>query len=185
MTLFTKFKRAKDAAAEHKKAQEAKPAKTPYKHVPTHAIQDAMALSPTVVRPEEIQARIAAARQRRASSYDSSLTARRAVYHSCPTSRTHSRANSATTSSATSTTSSMKGKARSSDCIESLMRQQEAAMASGQFQNDRLYSSLAQGPIISPPMLQQRPRPHQTPSRRSSFTKKKSPLSKVSMEQGK
>ena len=69
MSIFSKVKKAKKAAEEHKKAaaqtEEAKPPPAPYKHVVSHAAQDALAATPTTWSPEESRARIAAARKRR------------------------------------------------------------------------------------------------------------------------
>ncbi|KAF2002398.1 hypothetical protein P154DRAFT_573972 [Amniculicola lignicola CBS 123094] len=71
MSIFSRMKKAKKAAAEHKKVaiQEQKeeiekPPPVPYKHIPTHAAQDALSAMPTVWGPKETRARIAAARKR-------------------------------------------------------------------------------------------------------------------------
>jgi hypothetical protein len=68
MSIFSRVKKAKKAAAEHKKAVEVQagevnPPPPPYKHVPTHAALDALAATPMMYSPEENRARIAAARK--------------------------------------------------------------------------------------------------------------------------
>jgi hypothetical protein len=68
MSIFSKIKKARQAAAEHKKAtevqaEEVEPLPAPYKHVPTHAAFDALVATPMIYSPEENRARIAAARK--------------------------------------------------------------------------------------------------------------------------
>lgn len=194
MPLFTKFKRARESHIEPKKTTPVSKPKstttttttTPYKHVPTHAAQDALAGSRTVLRPEELQARIAAARKRRASSSESSLVARRAVYHSCEPSRSSTRAHSI----AGSTRSSIKGKGLGDTSIDTVLNrsqsfspQQNSAVASRHVPKQH-HSSVPDGHIYLSPPLMQRPRPYRASSSRSSFTQKKSPLSTVSFETG-
>jgi hypothetical protein len=193
MALFTKFKKAKDAATEHKKtatAQQTKPPPAPYKHVPTHAAQDALSSQPTTLRPEELQARIAAARRRQANSYQPPLTSRHSVYHSCESSRASSRTSSTTGLVPPSTSSSLKGKGSSNETIDAVMRRSlsysyrhSTPMAGGQLQASELFSQVPSGRPAFPLPGTQRPRPARTTSRRSSFTKKKSPLSTVSVDE--
>ncbi|KAH3961546.1 hypothetical protein HBI56_174720 [Parastagonospora nodorum] len=187
MPLFTKFKKAKDAAIEHKKTAAAEqvisPA-PPYKHVPTHAKQDALAMQPTTVRPEELQARIAAARKRRANSYQPPVTSRHSVYHSCESSRASSRTNSTAQFVNMSASASLKGKAKSAESIDTVLRRPHSisngvtsSMASGPPRPSQ-FSSAEPGAVLPYPFPgRQRPRPTHTRSRRSSFAKKKSPLS--------
>lgn len=196
MALFAKFKNAKNAAVEHKKtaaAQQAKPPAAPYKHVPTHAAQDALAAQPITLKPEELQARIAKARKRRASSYQSPVAARHSVYHSCESSRMSSRTNSTANSTAhfalASHPSSIKGQSSSGGSIDAVMRrsqsvpQQQGTSNSELRREDYLLPGFAgHSPFSSPGT--QRPRPSQNMSSRSSFAKKKSPLSSVSSEDG-
>jgi hypothetical protein len=192
MALFTKFKKAKNAAGEHKKiaaAEEGKPPAPPYKHVPTHAKQDALATQPTTVRPEELQARIAAARKRRASSYQSPVASRHSVYHSCESSRASSRTNSTAQFIPLSTAASLKGKGKSTESIDTILRRPHSSsngvtspMVIGRRHPGEL-SSMPGGALAFPFPPTQRPRPTHTRSRRSSFTKKKSPLS-MSVEEG-
>lgn len=194
MPLFTKFKKAKDAAVEHKKtaaAEQEKPPAPPYKHVPTHAKEDALAVQPTTVRPEELQARIAAARKRRASSYQSPIASRHSVYHSCESSRASSRTNSIAQFVPVSTSSSLKGKGKSAESIDAILRRSHSfsnghnvPMAHGRLPSSDLSSPLTGGPLVFPLPATHRPRPTHTRSRRSSFAKRKSPLSNVSVEEG-
>jgi hypothetical protein len=180
MALFTKFKKAKDAAVEHKKtttAQEAKPAPAPYKHVPTHAAQDALSSQPTTVRPEELQARIRAARRQRANSYQPPVTVNQSIYHSCESSRSSSRANSSLGFLPSSPPTGLKDKANSFDAIDAACRQSLSL-------SYRSSTPMAGGRPPFPPLASQRPRPPMSSSRRSSFTKRKSPLSTVSLDEG-
>jgi hypothetical protein len=66
MKFFSKLRKAKGAAEEYKKAaaaqEEPKP-RVPYKHIPTHAAQDALASAPTYVGTVNLQARIAEAKR--------------------------------------------------------------------------------------------------------------------------
>jgi hypothetical protein len=66
MGFFSKLRKAKGAAQEHKKAasvqEEPKP-KVAYKHVPRHAAQDAMSSAPTTAGTHDLRARIAEARK--------------------------------------------------------------------------------------------------------------------------
>jgi hypothetical protein len=197
MPLFTKFKKAKDAAVEHKKsaaAEQEKPPAPPYRHVPTHAKQDALATQPTVVRPAkqpttlrpaELQARIAAARESRAASWQSSVASPHSVYHSCPSSRSSSRASSTTHFPS----SSRKGKGSSAESIDTILGRSQSLhrtdvpTANGRRQHGENFSPLMSVPVLPPPATQ-RPRPVHARSRRSSFTKRKSPLSTISMEEG-
>jgi hypothetical protein len=192
MPLFTKFKKAKDAAVEHKKTaavEHDKPPAAPYKHVPTHAKQDALATQPTTVRPEELQARIAAARKRRASSYQSPVASRHSVYHSCESSRATSRTNSTAEFVPMSASTSFKGKGKSAESIDTILRRPHSIsnglappIASGRSNLSPL-SSVPGGALTFPFPATQRPRPTHTRSRRSSFAKRKSPLS-MSVEEG-
>ena len=62
MAFFSKLKKAKEAAQEHKKevaAQEQPKPKVPYKHIPVHAGTDALSATPTTIRSEELRERIA------------------------------------------------------------------------------------------------------------------------------
>lgn len=72
MAFFSKLRKAKGAAEEHKKAtaaaQEQPKPKVPYKHVPVHAATDALSATPTTIRAEELRERIAAARRSRSVS---------------------------------------------------------------------------------------------------------------------
>jgi hypothetical protein len=197
MPLFAKFKKAKDAAVEHKKtvvAEQEKPPAPPYRHVPTHAKQDALATQPTVLRPAtqpttlrpaELQARIAAARESRAASWQSSVASPHSVYHSCPSSRSSSRTNSTTHVPS----SGRKGKGSSAESIDTVLRRSqslhrtEVPTAHGRRQHGENFPPLMSVPAI-PPLPIQRPRPVNARSGRSSFTKKRSPLSTISMEEG-
>lgn len=195
MPLFTKFKKAKEAAVEHKKTAAAEQEKTPappYRHVPTHAKQDALATQPTTVRPEELQARIAAARKRRGVSWQSSVATRQSIYHSCESSRASSRTSSTAQFGSSSTTSSLKGKGSSAESIDAILRRsrsfshgQSLQPSNGRLQHGEPISPVLSGTPSFAHATSQRPRPVHTKSRRSSFAKKKSPLSNVSVEEGK
>ncbi|KAF2026939.1 hypothetical protein EK21DRAFT_91949 [Setomelanomma holmii] len=194
MALFSKFKKAKEAAVEHKKsaaAQEAKPPAAPYKHVPTHAEQDALAAQPTkILRPDELQARIAKARKRRASSYQSPVTTRHSVYHSCESSRMSSRTDSTAGFVSASTSSSITAHRIGDSSIDAVMRRSQSASHQRRSTNtvpdlhaDDYLSSSPVGHPSFPPPAPQRPRLYQSMSSRSSYTMKKSPLSNVSVEE--
>lgn len=69
MSIFSKVKNAKKAAEKHKRASsqtqaEIKPP-TRYKHIPTHAAQDALSCAPTSWTVEESRAKISAAHRRK------------------------------------------------------------------------------------------------------------------------
>ncbi|KAF2819306.1 hypothetical protein CC86DRAFT_144471 [Ophiobolus disseminans] len=191
MAFFTKFKKAKEAAIEHKKtaaAQESKPPAAPYKHIPTHAAQDALNAQPTTLKPAELQARIAAARKRRASSYQPPLAQRHSVYHSCESSRASSRAPSIAGYSPHSTPPSLKGKAISDPPTDAttqrprhLSHRHSLPMASAHLQPGEYFPQIPEGPLTMPSPMSQRSRPPM--SSRSSFAKKKSPLSNVSVDE--
>jgi hypothetical protein len=194
MAFFTKFKKAKEAAVEHKKtaaAQDTKPPTAPYKHVPTHAAQDALNLQPTTLKPAELQARIAAARKRRASysAYQSPMSARHSIYHSTDASRASSRAPSITLNPR-SGAPSLKGKGpdeHSMDSVAKRARSQSyrhsSAMATPLTQAAEYFPQIPEGPLaLPPPVASQRPRPPM--SNRSSFAKKKSPLSNMAVDEG-
>ncbi|KAF1925683.1 uncharacterized protein M421DRAFT_235661 [Didymella exigua CBS 183.55] len=71
MPFFLKLKKAKEAAAEHKKeaaTQEEKKPKVPYKHIPVHAGIDALAATPSSMGSSELREKIAAARRSRSVS---------------------------------------------------------------------------------------------------------------------
>ena len=194
MALFTKFKKAKEAAVEHKKttaAQETKPPAAPYKHVPTHAAQDALNAQPTTLKPAELQARIAAARKRRASSYQPPLATRHSVYHSCESSRASSRTPSVAGFSSGSTPPSLKGKGINDPTIDAVMKRPRSLshrhslpMGSAHLQPGEYFPQILEDSLALPPPVNQRPRPQHTMSSRSSFAKKKSPLSNVSVDEG-
>jgi hypothetical protein len=90
MAFFSRLKKAKKAADQHKKAteqaavaEETKPMPAPYKHVPVHAAQDALSATPTRWSPQETRARIAEARKTMSQ-----------MPISAPVTANHSRANS-------------------------------------------------------------------------------------------
>jgi hypothetical protein len=193
MAFFTKFKKAKEAAIEHKKnaaAQETKPPAAPYRHIPTHAAQDALNIQPTVLKPEELQARIAAARKRRASfsSFQTPMATRHSIYHSTESSRASSRAPSIALSPR-STPPSLKGKAREELSIDGVVKRSRSAsyrqspgLVNAHLQNGEYFPQIPEGPLALPPPVSQRRPP--AVSNRSSFAKRKSPLSTVSLDEG-
>jgi hypothetical protein len=69
MSIFSKVKNAKKAAEQHKQASSQAQADfkppTGYKHIPTHAAQDALSCAPTSWTVEESRAKISAAHRRK------------------------------------------------------------------------------------------------------------------------
>ncbi|KAH7065859.1 hypothetical protein BKA63DRAFT_166359 [Paraphoma chrysanthemicola] len=186
MALFTKFKKAKDAAVEHKKtaaAQQAKAPSVPYRHVPTHAAQDALAAQPMTLKPEELQARIAKARKRRASSYQSPVAARHSVYHSCESSRMSSRTSSTAQFASGSKSSSVKGHNSGAGSIDAVMRRSQSfPQPQGMSIGEHPFLSLGGSSAFLSPSTPQ-PRASNAMSSRSSFAKTKSPLSNISSDE--
>jgi hypothetical protein len=72
MSIFSKIKGAKKAAAEHKaKAEEKKSEATPYRHIPTHAGIDAFSTTPRSWQAEDRQAIQTMHRDRLSRNYSS------------------------------------------------------------------------------------------------------------------
>jgi hypothetical protein len=69
MSIFSKVRNAKKAADQHKQqqAEVEKPKAAPYKHVPTHAAQDAMSSAPSSWSVEESRAKVAAYHKRKST----------------------------------------------------------------------------------------------------------------------
>lgn len=76
MSIFSKVKNAKKAADQHKHKQQEqrqsesddKPKPQPYRHVPTHAAQDALSSAPSSWSVEESRAKVAAYNKRKSIS---------------------------------------------------------------------------------------------------------------------
>jgi hypothetical protein len=180
MSIFSKFKKAKAAANEHKKAvanqSESKPPPPPYRHIPTHAAQDARAATPTSSTHAETLTKITAARKRRSESVRTAPS----PYQSYA----HSRASSHRVQSDMSLNSVvMKEPSPSQPFSVSPVHSREPK------KNHDDYSFHPQGQTPSrtkdvPNSLSvpTRPRVYHTSSHRSSM--KKSPLSNMAMEEG-
>lgn len=180
MKFFSKLRKAKGAAEEYKKAaaaqEEPKP-KVPYKHVPTHAAQDALASAPINMGTASLQARIAEAKRTvpptptlaRSRSMQSmrnySLSSSRPGSSSTHTSPSHSRA------------SSFGGRSSSDLSIGSVMQ------SSSTQPSQRDFLSQPYKPTLSAPSAY-RPRGYPTNSSRSSMKAKvRSPLATVSINE--
>lgn len=190
MAFFSKLKKAKEAAQEHKKeavAQaEAKP-KVPYKHVPVHAGVDALSATPSTIGSDELREKIAAARRSRSiSSASAPSRSSNALYQSV-----HSRsrpssvmsAPSSTVSSASHSRSGSLGKRTNSDLSISTMMQSHQEMPSRGRQPVRHDYFGHQSGVPAMPQVPAQHRPaktQKTVSSRSSV-KRRSPLSAMSI----
>jgi hypothetical protein len=185
MKFFSKLRKAKGAAEEYKKAaavqEEPKP-RVPYKHIPTHAAQDAMASAPTSVGTANLHARIAEAKRSvpptptlaRSRSLQSirtySAPTSRASGSSTPVSPSHSRA------------SSFGGRSSSDLSIGSVMQSKRTFPTDLQ-PSQRDFLSQPYKPTLSAPSAY-RPRGYPTNSSRSSMkAKRRSPLATVSINE--
>lgn len=192
MSIFSRVKKAKKAAEDHKKAAaadtEPKPPPKPYKHVPTHAAQDALAATPTSFSPEEARVKIAAARRRKSEMNLSSLRSSHQSYN-------HSR-----DSSEISFSHRPLPRTRSNLSINALMKEasrpqayphslpvhgRQAAQSSEDYSlhpaaDYRTFPNPRD--VLMPPPKRQRS--YQNLSRKSFMTRRKSPLSNISMEEG-
>lgn len=185
MAFFSKLKKAKDAAADHKKeaaTQEQPKPRVPYKHVPVHAAADALSANPTTIRAEELRERIAAARRSRSVS-SASGTARSgaAVYQAANSPKSWSRPSSSTSSPSHSRNGSLGTRTNSDLSISTMMNSYPETPSRGRQPARRDYFSHSAGvPAVPQLPAQHRPKP-QTLSSRSSVTKRRSPLSAMSI----
>jgi hypothetical protein len=193
MPFFSKIKKAKEAADEHKKevaAQvEAKP-KIPYKHVPVHAGIDALSATPTTIRADELREKIAAARRSRSVSAVSAPTrSASTVYQSVHSPASRSRPSSvisapgSTVSSASHGRNGSLGRRTNSDLsISTMMQSHQETPSRGRQPVRRDYFSNPPGvPAVPQVPAHHRPsKPQKTVSSRSS-AKRRSPLSAMSI----
>lgn len=188
MPFFSKLKKAKDAAAEHKKeaaAQEEKKPKVPYKHVPVHAGIDALAATPSSMGASELKEKIAAARRSRSVSSasapayrsSSSLYRGQAGQSSSP-----SRPASVISSAGHSRNGSLGRRTNSDLSISTMMQSHQETPSRGRQPVRNDYFSQASGvPAIPQLPLQHRPKAQKTVSSRSSVAKRRSPLSAMAI----
>lgn len=193
MAFFSKLKKAKDAAQEHKKeaaaAQaEVKP-KVPYKHVPVHAGIDALSATPTTIRSDELREKIAAARRSRSmSSASAPSRSGSALYQSVPSparsrpSSVMSVPSSAVSSASHSRNGSLSRRTNSDLSISTMMQSHQETPSRGRQPVRRDYFSHQSGvPAVPQVPAQHRPKkPQKTVSSRSSI-KRRSPLSAMSI----
>jgi hypothetical protein len=186
MPFFSKLKKAKEAAAEHKKeaaTQEVAKPKVPYKHVPVHAGVDALSATPSTIRSEELREKIAAARRSR--SYSSASAPARSgtqLYQSVNGSSSRSRPASIISSSSHSRNGSLVRRTNSDLSISTMMHSYQETPSRGRQPVRRDYFSHQNGvPAVPQLPAQHRPKAQKTVSSRSSMTKKRSPLSAMSI----
>ncbi|KAF9691524.1 hypothetical protein EKO04_010507 [Ascochyta lentis] len=188
MAFFSKLKKAKEAAAEHKKEavnQEQPKPKVPYKHVPVHAAADALSATPTTIRAEELRDRIAAARKSRSmSSASGSVRSGTALYQTVNTPNSRSRPSSVASSPTHSRNGSLGKRTNSDLSISTMMQSHQDAPSRGRQPARRDYFSHSSGvPAVPQLPAQHRSVPQGTISSRSSVTKRRSPLSAMSIRE--
>ena len=186
MPFFSTLKKAKEAAVEHKKevaAQEQPKPKVPYKHVPVHAAADALSATPTTIRADELRERIAAARR---SKSVSSATARSGASFHQPVKAPNSRSRpSSIASSPTHSRNGSLGKRTNSDLsISTMLQSHQETPSRGRQPVRRDYFTHPLGePAVPQLPAQYRPKTQTTVSSRSSVTKRRSPLSAMSINE--
>ncbi|KAL1603359.1 hypothetical protein SLS59_004455 [Nothophoma quercina] len=188
MAFFSKLKKAKEAAAEHKKeavAQEAQKPKVPYKHIPVHAGADALSATPSTIRSEELRERIAAARRNRAyssASAPSSPTQTGAELYQSVGSSSRSRPSSIPSSPSHSRNASLGKRTNSDLSISTMMQSHQETPSRGRQPARRDYFSHQNGvPAVPQVPAQHRAKTQKTVSSRSSVAKRRSPLSAMSI----
>ncbi|KAH6625635.1 hypothetical protein C7974DRAFT_204399 [Boeremia exigua] len=191
MAFFSKLKKAKEAADEHKKeaaVQEQEKPKVPYKHVPVHAGRDALSATPSAIRPDELREKIAAARRSRSISNASAPTrSGSAVYQSANPTRSRPSSlyssPSSTVSSASHSRNGSLGRRTNSDLsISTMMHSRQETPSRGRQPVRHDYFSHASGvPAVPQLPAQHRPKAQKPVSSRSSMTKRRSPLSAMSI----
>ncbi|KZM23531.1 uncharacterized protein EKO05_0011237 [Ascochyta rabiei] len=186
MAFFSKIKKAKEAAAEHKKeaaTQEPQKPKVPYKHIPVHAAADALSATPTTIRAEDLRERIAAARRSRSmSSASANPRSGVALYQTVNTPTSRSRPSSIASSPTHSRNGSLGKRTNSDLSISTMMQSNQEAPSRGRQPARRDYFSHSSSvPTVPQLPAQHRPAPQTTISSRSSVTKRRSPLSAMSI----
>jgi hypothetical protein len=188
MPFFSKLKKAKEAAAEHKKEaakEEEKKPKVPYKHVPTHAGIDALAATPSSMGNSELRERIAAARRSRSVSSASAPAHRlgTSLYHGqAGGSSSRSRPASVISTSSHSRNGSLGRRTNSDLSISTMMQSHQETPSRGRQPVRSDYFSHASGvPAVPQLPPQHRPKTQKTVSSRSSVAKRRSPLSAMSI----
>jgi hypothetical protein len=188
MPFFSKLKKAKEAAAEHKKEaahQEEQKPKVPYKHVPTHAGIDALAATPSSMGNSELREKIAAARRSRSVS-SASVPAYRSgtsLYHGqAGGSSSRSRPASIISTPSHSRNGSLGRRTNSDLSISTMMQSHQETPSRGRQPVRNDYFSHASGvPAVPQLPPQHRPKTQKTVSSRSSVAKRRSPLSAMSI----
>lgn len=197
MSIFSKVKKARKAANEHKKsaaqeqaAEAAKPPPTPYKHIPTHAAQDALAATPTTWSPEETRARIAEARKRRDAT--TTMSAPASAYHSranseinFPNRAVHRTRSDLSIDSVMHRSQSFQWNHSASDYPPPVPSLPSVHSSYTKLSEEHHTSSMSRD-VPAPPALKQRPQYSGRPAsrRNSSANRKRSPLSNESVEEG-
>jgi len=189
MPFFSKIKKAKEAADEHKKevaAQvEAKP-KIPYKHVPVHAGIDALSATPTTIRADELREKIAAARRSRSvSAVSAPSRSASTVYQSVHSPASRSRPSSMISSTSHSRNGSLGKRTNSDLSISTMMQSHQETPSRGRqpvrrdyFSNPPGVPAVPQLPAHHRPSKPQKP---QKPVSSRSSAKRRSPLSAMSI----
>lgn len=189
MPFFSKIKKAKEAADEHKKevaAQvEAKP-KIPYKHVPVHAGIDALSATPTTIRTDELREKIAAARRSRSvSAVSAPSRSASTVYQSVHSPASRSRPSSVISSANHSRNGSLGKRTNSDLSISTMMQSHQETPSRGRqpvrrdyFSNPPGVPAVPQLPAHHRPSKPQKP---QKPVSSRSSAKRRSPLSAMSI----
>lgn len=186
MALFSKIKKAKEAAQEHKKdaaTQEQPKPKVPYKHVPVHAGVDALSATPSTMRSKELREKIAAARRSRSMSSASTPTrSGAALYQSANSPNSRSHPSSIISSPSHSRNGSLGRRTNSDLSISTMMQSHQETPSRGRQPVRHDYFSHSSGvPALPQLPAQHRSTAQKTISSRSSVTKKKSPLSAMSI----
>ncbi|KAJ4983312.1 hypothetical protein SVAN01_11193 [Stagonosporopsis vannaccii] len=190
MAFFSKLKKAKEAAQEHKKeaaAQEQEKPKVPYKHVPVHAGRDALSATPMTMRAEELREKIAIARRSRSIS-NASAPSRSggSLYQSVNSRSRPSSINSApgSLSPSHSRNGSLSRRTNSDLSISTMMQSHQETTSRGRQPVRNDYFSHGSGvPAVPQLPSQHRPKAQKSISSRSSVTKRRSPLSAMSINE--
>jgi hypothetical protein len=188
MSIFSRVKKAKKAAEEHKKAtvgaqvaEVVKPPSAPYKHIPTHAAQDALSATPTRLSPEETRTKIAEARERRSI-----------MVSSAPATAYQSRASSPTggparppyrTRSDMSIASVAKNPRPHSYKPTPFIPRNSSASSLGPSPEEEYHAVTGQGEVLAPPPVKSRLY-HAGPVASSSSSRRRSPLANAPVEEG-
>jgi|SRR5690242_8972171 len=190
MAFFSKLKKAKEAAQEHKKeaaVQEQEKPKVPYKHVPVHAARDALSATPSTIRAEDLREKIAAARRSRSIS-NASAPARSgsSLYQSANSRSRPSSINSSpgSLSPSHSRNGSLGRRTNSDLSISTMMQSHQETPSRGRQPARHDYLGPGSGvPVVPQLPAQHRPKTQKSLSSRSSMTKRRSPLSAMSINE--